>query len=115
MTTNNMPARLVILISGRGSNMRSIITAIQQQELNAHIAAVISNRPDAAGLAYATKAGIDTAVLDHRQFDNRETFDAAMADKIDQFSPDFVILAGFMRILTAAFVERYQGRLINIH
>lgn len=108
-------ARLVILISGRGSNMRSIIAAAEQGELNIDIAAVLSNRPDAAGLQFAHEAGISTAVIDHKLFESRESFDKAVAAEIDRYQPDFVILAGFMRILTAEFVDHFAGRLINIH
>lgn len=107
--------RLVILISGRGSNMRSIIDAATNGELDVDIAAVISNRPDAAGLAFAQQAGIPTQVVDHKQYNSREAFDEAMAATIDLYQPAFVILAGFMRILTAEFVAHYAGRLINIH
>lgn len=108
-------ARLVILISGRGSNMRSIVEAARNGNLDVEISAVISNRPDAVGLEFAESAGIATAIIDHKQFDSRESFDNAMEEKIDEYQPDFVILAGFMRILTAEFVEHYAGRLINIH
>ena len=108
-------ARLVILISGRGSNMQSIIRAIDAGELNAEIVAVISNRPDAAGLQTAAAAGIDTQLINHRDFDSREAFDIELARTIDQSQPDFVILAGFMRILTADFVKHFVGKLINIH
>lgn len=108
-------ARLVILISGRGSNMQSIIRAIKANELSAEIAAVISNRPDAAGLHTAAAAGITTQCINHRDFDSREAFDTALAGAIDQYQPDFVVLAGFMRILTADFVEHFTGKLINIH
>ena len=115
MTAPNNHTRLVILISGRGSNMRSIIDAATDGNLDVDIAAVISNRPDAAGLQYAEQAGIETGVIDHKQFDNREQFDAKLAEQIDQYRPDYVILAGFMRILTADFVDHYAGKLINIH
>ncbi|KGM06172.1 Phosphoribosylglycinamide formyltransferase [Methylophaga thiooxydans] len=115
MTDKQEKTRLVILISGRGSNMRSIIAAAEQGELNIDIAAVLSNRPDAAGLQFAHKAGISTAVIDHKLFESRESFDKAMAAEIDRYQPDFVILAGFMRILTAEFVDHFAGRLINIH
>jgi phosphoribosylglycinamide formyltransferase-1 len=103
---------VVILISGRGSNMQSIVNA---QIANAHIAAVISNRPDAAGLAWAAERGIQTAVLDHKQYADRASFDAALAEMIDGYAPDLVVLAGFMRILTADFVNHYANRLINVH
>ena len=115
MTDKHEKTRLVILISGRGSNMRSIIAAAEQGELNIDIAAVLSNRPDAAGLQFAHEAGISTAVIDHKLFESRESFDKAMAAEIDRYQPDFVILAGFMRILTAEFVDHFAGRLINIH
>ncbi len=108
-------ARLVILISGRGSNMQSIIRAIDAGDLNAEIVAVISNRPDAAGLQTAAIAGIDAQLINHRDFDSREAFDIELARTIDQYQPDFVILAGFMRILTAGFVKHFAGKLINIH
>jgi phosphoribosylglycinamide formyltransferase-1 len=103
---------VVILISGRGSNMQSIVNA---QIAGANIAAVISNRPNAAGLAWAAERGIQTAVLDHQQFADRESFDLALADLIDGYAPDLVVLAGFMRILTPGFVQRYENRLINVH
>ncbi len=108
-------ARLVILISGRGSNMQSIIRAIDAGELNAEIVAVISNLPDAAGLKTAAAAGIDTQLINHRDFDSREAFDIELARTIDQYQPGFVVLAGFMRILTAGFVKHFVGKLINIH
>lgn len=115
MTDKQQKARLVILISGRGSNMRSIIAAAEQGELDIDIAAVISNRPDAAGLQFAHDLGIATTVIDHKQFDDREAFDAQLAAEIDRHQPSFVILAGFMRILTETFVEHFAGKLINIH
>lgn len=115
MTQPNSKARLVVLISGRGSNMRSILEAAQAGSLDVDIAAVISNRPDAAGLTFAAEEGIDTAVIDHKQFENRDQFDQALASKIDEYEADFVILAGFMRILTEGFVAHFAGRLINIH
>ncbi len=102
---------LVILISGRGSNMQAILDS----HLPARMAAVISNNSDAAGLATAAARGIATAVIDHRLFPDRATFDAARADAIDAHRPDLVVLAGFMRIFTDRFIERYAGRLINIH
>lgn len=108
-------ARLVVLISGRGSNMQSIIRAIDAGELEAEIAAVISNRPDATGLQTAATAGIRTHLINHRDFASREAFDAALANSIDSYQPDFVVLAGFMRILTAKFVQHFAGKLINIH
>ncbi|SIT38875.1 Phosphoribosylglycinamide formyltransferase [Paraburkholderia piptadeniae] len=106
---------LVILISGRGSNMEAIVRACASEGWPARIAAVIANRPDAAGLAFAASQGIATAVVDHRQFPDRETFDAALAREIDGFKPDLVVLAGFMRVLTNGFVDRYAGRMLNVH
>ena len=102
---------IVILISGRGSNMQALLSA----KLNCHIAAVISNRADASGLTVAQEHGIPTAVVSHREHPDRESFDSALSEVIDKFNPDFVILAGFMRILTEKFVTHYHGRLINIH
>jgi len=110
----NTPS-IVILISGRGSNMISIVDAIQSGDLPVTVAAVISNRPDAAGIAFSQKAGIATAVIDHKDFDSRENFDHALASKIDEYSPNLVVLAGFMRILTTEFVEHFAGKLVNIH
>ena len=102
---------IVILISGRGSNLRSILDA----GLPLRIAAVVSNNPSAGGLDIAKAHGIATAVVDHRGFASRADFDAALAAEIDRHQPDLLVLAGFMRILTDAFVERYAGRMINIH
>ena len=106
---------IVILISGRGSNMVSLINAAADGSLPVRVAAVLSNRPDAKGLQIAAAAGVVTQVVDHTLYSGRESFDAAMADAIDAFSPDLVVLAGFMRILSDGFVTRYAGRLINIH
>ena len=106
---------IVILISGRGSNMEALIAARDAGNLPVNIAAVISNRPDAKGLETAAKAGIVTHYIDHKGFAGREAFDAALAECIDMFSPDLVVLAGFMRILTEGFVRHYEGRLLNIH
>jgi phosphoribosylglycinamide formyltransferase-1 len=107
--------KLVILISGRGSNMEAIVRACSNEGWPAQIAAVIANRPDAAGLAFAASHGIATAVVDHRQFPDRDSFDAALAEQIDGFAPDLVVLAGFMRVLTAGFVDHYAGRMLNVH
>ncbi|MDN5503301.1 MAG: phosphoribosylglycinamide formyltransferase [Comamonas sp.] len=110
---------IVILISGGGSNMAAIVRASQQQnwakQYNARVAAVISNKADAKGLVFARDNGIATEVLDHKQFDSREAFDAELAQVIDRHSPDLVVLAGFMRILTPGFVSHYEGRMVNIH
>ena len=107
--------KLVILISGRGSNMEAIVRACLDEGWPAQVAAVIANRPDAAGLAFAASHGIATAVVDHRQFPDRDSFDAALAQEIDGFAPDLVVLAGFMRVLTDGFVDRYAGRMLNVH
>ncbi|ODU09963.1 MAG: phosphoribosylglycinamide formyltransferase [Rubrivivax sp. SCN 71-131] len=107
--------RIVILISGRGSNMQAIVQRCAEQRWPARVAAVIANRPDAKGLEFARQNDIATAVVDHRTQASREAFDAALAQAIDGFAPDLVVLAGFMRILGAAFVQRYEGRLLNIH
>lgn len=110
---------IVILISGGGSNMAAIVRASQQQnwakQYNARVSAVVSNKADAQGLAFARDNGIATEVLDHKQFDSREAFDAELAQVIDRHAPALVVLAGFMRILTPGFVAHYEGRLINIH
>ena len=106
-----MKPRIVILISGRGSNMAALLAA----SLPLEIAAVISNRPGAAGLALATAQGIAAEVVDHQAHATRETFDQALAEAIDRHQPQLVVLAGFMRILTPAFIRHYQGRLLNIH
>ncbi len=107
--------KIVILISGRGSNMEALITARDVGQLPVDIVAVISNRPDAAGLETAERAGITAHYIDHKAFAGREAFDAALAECIDSFAPDLVVLAGFMRILSDGFVRRYEGRLMNIH
>ncbi|MCE2986016.1 MAG: phosphoribosylglycinamide formyltransferase [Burkholderiales bacterium] len=110
---------IVILISGRGSNMEAIVRSAQAEQwesvLQARIAGVISNRPQAAGLAIARDLGVPTLALDHKIYATREAFDAALAQAIDAWQPDLVLLAGFMRVLTAGFVGRYAGRLMNIH
>ena len=110
---------IVILISGGGSNMAAIVKTAKNQNwattLNARVAAVISNRADAAGLQWAKAQSISTASLDHKAFDSREAFDQALVQQIDAHNPSLVVLAGFMRILTPAFVAHYSGRLINIH
>jgi phosphoribosylglycinamide formyltransferase-1 len=110
---------VVFLISGGGSNMAAIVRAAQRDDwrkrLGAQVAAVVSNRPAAGGLALAREHGIATEVVDHKQFASRETFDEALAAAIDAHRPALVVLAGFMRILTPGFVARYQARLVNIH
>ena len=107
--------KTVILISGRGSNMEALIAARDCGTLPVDIAAVISNRPDAAGLATAAAAGIAVRCIDHKAFAGRDAFDAALAGCVDGFAPDLVVLAGFMRILSDGFVHHYAGRMMNIH
>lgn len=108
------PCNVVVLISGSGSNLQALIDS-QGAGNPASIRAVISNRADAYGLVRAQNAGIATAVLDHKAFEGREAFDAALIEAIDAYRPDLVVLAGFMRILTPGFVRHYAGRLLNIH
>ena len=103
---------IVILVSGRGSNMEAIVRAAIP---GARIAAVISNRPDAKGLQFAAEQGIATAVVDHKAYADREAFDTALAESIEAYAPDLVVLAGFMRVLTDGFVRRFEGRMLNIH
>jgi len=107
--------KLVILISGNGSNLQQFIDHIESGDLNAEIVAVISNRANAYGLERAKQAAIPSITLDHTQFADRESFDHALAKEIDQYQPDLIILAGFMRILTEGFVEHFKDKLINIH
>lgn len=110
---------IVILISGGGSNMRAIVRTAQQEawdeRFGARVAAVVSNQPQAGGLVFARQQGIPTHVVDHRAYPSREAFDAALAQVVGGHDPCLVVLAGFMRVLTPAFVSRYQGRLLNIH
>ena len=103
--------RIVILISGRGSNLQSILDA----RLDAQIAAVISDNPAARGIGVARSADVDTAVIDHRAFPDRASFEAILADKVDSYRPDLLVLAGFMRILTEGFIRRFKDRIMNIH
>ena len=107
--------RIVILISDRGSNMQAIVQHCAAEHWPAQVVAVLANRPDAAGLEFAAARGIATAVVDHRHFATRESFDTALAAAIDVHQPDLVVLAGFMRILGEDFVRRYAGRLLNVH
>jgi phosphoribosylglycinamide formyltransferase-1 len=107
--------RIVILISGRGSNMEAIVERCSVEGWDAEVVAVISNRPAAAGLAFAQREGIATAVVDHKHHATREAFDAELTAAIDAHAPDLVVLAGFMRILTDGFVRRYEGRMLNVH
>jgi phosphoribosylglycinamide formyltransferase-1 len=106
---------IVILISGRGSNMQALVRAARDDQWRANIVAVISNKADASGLAFAQQHGIATAVVANTDYASRAEFDAALRIAIDAFAPDVVVLAGFMRILTAPFVAHYAGRMLNIH
>ena len=112
---SEQPLPIVVLISGGGSNLQAIINATAAGDLPVEIRAVISNRPNAKGLGHAQRAGIHTEVLDHTQFANREDFDQALEKCIDSFEPGLVVLAGFMRLLSDAFVNHYLGRMLNIH
>jgi len=106
---------IVSLISGRGSNFEAIVKMAQKEAWPAHFAGVIANHPQAKGLDFAREVGIPTFIIDHRDFVSREAFDAALIATIDELKPNLVVLAGFMRILTAGFIDQYQGRLMNIH
>lgn len=110
-----MSKRIAVLLSGRGSNFQSILSASQSGTLGGDIALVISNRPGAGGLDIARDAGIETALIDHQAYPTREAFDADLAGALESQSPDLIVLAGFMRILTPEFVSRFAGRLMNIH
>lgn len=103
--------RIVILISGRGSNMKAVLDA----RLDATVAAVISNNPAAGGLEFARSRGIDAAIVNHREYPDRTSFDRALGDRIASYRPDLIVLAGFMRILTPAFIERFKDMIMNIH
>ena len=107
--------RIVVLISGRGTNLEAIIDAISAGLLPAELAAVVCNEPGAPGIETARQAGCEVAIVHHRDFPSRERFDAALAETVDRFEPKLVVLAGFMRILTSEFVRRFAGRLVNIH
>ena len=113
--TEHPGGRIAILISGRGSNMQAFLDAASTGELPGEIAVVLSNKPEAAGLARAAEAGIATEAIDHRDFDSREAFDQAMVDCLARYDIELVILAGFMRILTPVFIKPFAGRLLNIH
>ena len=111
--------KIVVLISGRGSNFEAILRVSREEAwaetCDARIAAVISNRPEAAGLEIARNAGIDAVALDHKAYPSREAFEEALAEVVDRYEPDAIVLAGFMRVLTEGFVSRYEGRILNIH
>jgi phosphoribosylglycinamide formyltransferase-1 len=115
MTKARQKIRLVVLISGRGSNLQAILDGARHGELPVEICAVISNRPAAYGLERARQAGVSALTLDHKTFPDRASFEAALRELIDTYNPDLVVLAGFMRVLNAAFVEHYRGRMLNIH
>ncbi len=110
-----MTVRLAILLSGRGSNFQAIHEAVQRGELDAQIVCVISNRPDAPGIQRAREYGCDTHVLDHKTFANRAAHEEEVLRVLDAARPDFVVLAGYMRLLSASFVEHFRNRIINIH
>lgn len=110
-----MTQRIVVLLSGRGSNFQSLLNASLTDQLAGSIDLVISNRPEAGGLVIANSAGIDTALIDHQAYTTRDAFDADLAGVINSVSPDLIVLAGFMRILTLPFVSQFAGRLLNIH
>ena len=114
MQKSHLP-RIVVLISGKGSNLQSFIDAIQMHVIDAEIVAVISNNPGVLGLERAEKHGIPTQVVNHRDYPERENFDAALAEAVESYRPNLVLLAGFMRILTPDFVEKFKGRMMNIH
>ena len=110
-----MSHRLVVLISGSGSNLKAILDATSAPHFGAEVVAVISNRPHAPGLQFARERGIPAQALDHTNFPTREAFDTALLECVDRFQPDTVVLAGFMRILTVTFVAHFKGKLLNIH
>jgi len=115
LTETGHACRIVVLISGSGSNLQAIIDACREERIPGTVVGVISNEPSAYGLTRALQANIVAVGLSHRDYDSRKTYDEALADLIETFSPDLIVLAGFMRILTPAFVKKYEGRLINIH
>jgi len=116
MSSNEVKSlRVVVLISGSGSNLQALIDGVATGDLPIEIAAVISNRPDVFGLTRAAQAGIPTSVLDHKGFASREDFDQELMRTIDAYKPGLIVLAGFMRILTAEFTQHYLGRMLNIH
>ncbi len=115
MNQTNSPINVVVLISGSGSNLQALIDGQQDGSLPINICAVISNKPNVKGLDRAEKYGIAHSVINHKTFDSREAFDAALQAKIDSHTPELVVLAGFMRILTPAFTQHYAGKMLNIH
>src|SRR5699024_9642627 len=115
LTLNASVCRFVVVISGRGSNMQAIVDTLQHHNASGQVCAVLSNSVDAQGLAWARDRGIAVQALPHQDYASRELFDEALGNAIQAYQPDYVLLAGFMRILTPGFVERFNGRLINIH
>ena len=109
------PTNIVVIISGNGSNLQSIIDAIENGQVNARISAVISNNADAYGLIRAQHHGLESKVVDHRKFESRAEFDQTLLETVASFQPDFIVLAGFMRILGSAFIQAYRNRILNIH
>ncbi len=109
------PKSIVVLVSGNGSNLQAIIDQVEQNKINGRVTAVIANKASAYGLTRAEQAGIPGIFIDHKSFDSRDAYDTKMMEVIDQYQPDLIVLAGFMRILTPAFVDHYQGRMLNIH
>lgn len=110
-----MSSRIVVLISGGGTNLQAIIDACESADYPGKVVGVVSNKAEAYGLTRAQNANIETVTLSHKAFESRESYDQALISNIDQFTPDVIVLAGFMRILTPAFVQHYQGKLLNIH
>ena len=115
MTPDKTPRSAVVLISGGGTNLQAFIDQVANGSLDLNLRAVISNRPDAYGLTRASEAGVPARCVDHTDYVDRDAFDAALAAVIEEYAPDLIILAGFMRILTAGFVDRFEGRILNIH
>lgn len=114
-SVNLTEKRIVVLISGSGTNLQAIINACKSQYINGKVVGVLSNKADVFGLTRAENANIATSVLSHKEFDSRDAYDVQLVKEVGAFKPDLVILAGFMRILTAEFVQHFQGRLLNIH
>lgn len=114
-SNTSLRRRFVVLVSGRGSNMRAIVQALRDRKLLGEVVAVVSNNTQAAALDWAREQGLEAVAVPHKEYASREQFDAALADAIDSYKPDYVLLAGFMRVLTESFVERFNGRLVNVH
>lgn len=114
-SNTSLRRRFVVLVSGRGSNMRAIVQALRDRKLPGEVVAVVSNNTQAAALDWAREQGLEAVAVPHKEYASREQFDAALADAIDSYKPDYVLLAGFMRVLTESFVERFNGRLVNVH